>query len=262
MDTKKFKELENQYRILKMRLEMGEITSDDLKQGLKKMMLVDENNQYWMIGGKTGKWYRHDGSKWNLDDPFAAEAAASGDAHGAAAAPSLNVTPQAMEPIILGEPLKEAKIEETPTPAMKELEKTAPCVFCHSLIPLHASYCPFCGGGQKGDQPAAEAKKGGGDLLVRRVRVLSLIFFLGGVGLIFGVIFGALFGIFPILGDAIYNFPLMLQETRGKIQGGLIFGAIGGAGGFIAFAVLAFICGWLYNVAAFVFGGVRFRVKQ
>ena len=267
MDTKKFKELENQYRILKMRMEMGEIGGEDFKQALKKLLLTDEEGQYWMIGGKTGKWYRYDGSKWNSGDPFAAREAQPGQEP----APVLLTPRMAAREGRGDEPTAKA------TPVVVAFEKPAPgqaepqgldaaaeahCHFCSSRIPAPALFCPFCGGNQKAESRGKKADIAQDDLLVRRIRVWSLIFFLGGVGLIAGVIAGALFGVFPILGDVIYRFPLMLQETRGKIQGGLLFGALGGIAGFLSFALLAFFLGWLYNLVAFIFGGVRFKVRR
>jgi len=99
-------------------------------------------------------------------------------------------------------------------------------------------------------------------LLITSVSVPSLMFFFGGFGLIAGVILGATFGIIKIFGDLIFQFPMMLQEMQGKIQGGLFFGALGGISGFLAFAVLAFVLGLLFNLIAFVFGGLRFKVKS
>jgi hypothetical protein len=49
---------------------------------------------------------------------------------------------------------------------------------------------------------------------------------------------------------------------RGKIQGGLFFGALGGIFGFVAFALLAVIKGLFFNLIAYVFGGIRFRIKS
>ena len=88
-----------------------------------------------------------------------------------------------------------------------------------------------------------------------------MIFFFGGLGLIVGILFGATFGIFNILGDFIYQFPIMLQETRGKIQGGLIFAAMGGISGFIFFAFISIILTGIYNFISFFFGGLRFTTK-
>ena len=94
------------------------------------------------------------------------------------------------------------------------------------------------------------------------MRVFSLVIFLGGLGLVLGVVFGASFGIFNMLGDLIYQFPVMLQEMRGKFLGGLFFGALGGIAGFLAFAVLGALLGLLFNALTFVFSGLRFKIKS
>jgi hypothetical protein len=54
----------------------------------------------------------------------------------------------------------------------------------------------------------------------------------------------------------------MLQEVRGGAAGGLIFAAVGGIGGFIVSAILSVILSTIYNFIAFIFGGIRFKVKR
>ncbi len=103
----------------------------------------------------------------------------------------------------------------------------------------------------------------GEEIQVRSVRLFYSAVFFGGLGLIAGVIFGASFGIFTILGDWIYQFPLMLREMRGKFLGGLFFGAIGGIAGFFALALIGTLLAMLYNTIAFIFfGGLRFKIKS
>ena len=78
-----------------------------------------------------------------------------------------------------------------------------------------------------------------------------------------GVLFGAAFGVFkPFLLKWSYELPLMLQEVRGGAAGGLIFAAVGGIGGFIVSAILSVILAAIYNFIAFIFGGIRFKVKR
>ena len=79
MNTDKFKNIELKYMELKAKLEKGEITSDQMKQQLKKLMILDEKGHYWMIGGKSGKWYTYDGTEWKEDDPFKAESVSQQD---------------------------------------------------------------------------------------------------------------------------------------------------------------------------------------
>jgi hypothetical protein len=243
MDAKKFREIEELYKDVKERQAAGEISAEDMKSELKKMMLRDEENRYWMLGGKTGSWYVHDGSSWNPADPYEREAT----------------------PLVLQ---TEAPAQQKSQPVisieMPKKSADAPeilCRFCQSRLGEHDSYCKFCGASQKASaKPPAPAL--GNEILVKELRILSLIFFFGGLGLVLGIVFGASFGIFNILGDWIYQFPVMLQEMRGKIQGGLFFGAIGGIAGFVGCALLAALLGLFYNALAFVFGGLRFRIKS
>ncbi|MCJ7526035.1 MAG: hypothetical protein MUP71_12565 [Candidatus Aminicenantes bacterium] len=243
MDEKKFREIEDLYKDLKERQASGEISGDDMKAELKKMMIRDEESRYWMLGSKTGDWYVYDGSTWKAARPYGHEE-----------------TPLLLQPEL-------TQVEKIPV-ADREVQRPAEdksesfCKFCHSRMDEHDAYCKFCGASQKAAARALERHPGQGEMLVRSVRIFSLIFFFGGLGLVAGVIFGATFGIFKIFGDLIFQFPLMLQEMHGKIHGGLFFGAIGGIAGFIGCALLAVLFGLLYNAMAFVFGGLRFKVKS
>jgi len=243
MDAKKFREIEALYKDLKSRQEAGEISGEDMKAELKKMMIHDADNRYWMLGSKTGGWYVYDGSSWNAADPYGREE-----------------TPLVIQPDMAPLGKIHASGKDEAQPAEEKFE--AFCKFCHSRLGEHDAYCKFCGGSQKATARAPERHGGESEMLVRSVRILSLVFFFGGLGLVFGVVLGATFGIFRIFGDLIFQFPLMLQEMHGKIQGGLFFGAMGGIAGFIGCALLAVLLGLFFNALAFVFGGVRFKIKS
>lgn len=253
MDANKLRDIEELYKDMKIRLASGEISSDDMKAELKKMMIRAEDNRYWMLGNKTGEWYVYDGNAWNAGNPYSQKEA------GQVAEPEPK--PQESQE---GQERQEGK---EPFPSKEKEKKEADeaqalCKFCQSRLQKHDVYCNFCGGQQKGTTKSSARKIPEGDLLIKAVGLVSLIFFFGGVGLIVGVIFGASFGIFKIFGDAIYQFPMMLQEMQGKIQGGLFFGALGGIFGFIAFAVLAVLEGLFFNLIAYIFGGLRFKIKS
>lgn len=141
------------------------------------------------------------------------------------------------------------------------------CKICESRIPPYAVYCTFCGANQKEVDKKSivkPLKKGmESELLVKYIKLTSLLFFLGGLGLIAGVILGACFGIFgSFMSGLADQLPMMLSETRGGVAGGLIFAAIGGIGGFILSAVLAAVLCGIYNLVSHIFGGIRFKVKQ
>jgi hypothetical protein len=246
MDAKKFREIEELYKDAKERQAAGEISAEDMKSELKKMMLRDEENRYWMLGGKTGSWYVHDGTSWNPADPYEREETPP------AQKTAETVAPQKSQPAITIELPKKAS--EAPDTL---------CRYCQSRLGEHDTYCKFCGGSQKAPAKPVERHVAADEIQVRAVRLFSSAVFFGGLGLIAGVIFGASFGIFTILGDWIYQFPLMLQEMRGKFLGGLFFGAIGGIAGFFALALLGTLLAMLYNTIAFIFfGGLRFKIKS
>jgi hypothetical protein len=417
MDETKFSETEQKYRELKEMHAKGAISADQLKAELKRLMVQDDSGTYWMLGGKSGKWYRHDGTQWQEADPyemFAEEeealleldesvkissdedifpseeesSPASPDAFSyapqeAGAREEVDKTGDAIEGQYLqdnqdnqpfadeardaataameepaynafdtfgtyeidtttmeesseaaeeeisfaGKPMagevREAKDEETgdlledsagaveveedakkyeytvhkgetpastapvaPTAPIVPTAPTAPaaagpfpgaseaaaespefitCGICKSRIPPYAVYCAFCGAHQKSLKQRASIKsvKEEGELLIKAIKLTSFLFFLGGLGLIIGVIGGAIFGVvkdfLPGLSPLL---SMMLSEVRGGWAGGLIFAAIGGIGGFVFSAILAVILSGVYNFIAFIFGGVRFKIKR
>ncbi|HSQ34409.1 MAG TPA: hypothetical protein VLQ89_00305 [Candidatus Binatia bacterium] len=244
MEAKRLSEIEDIYQDLKVKFDSGKISGDEMKSELKKLMIRDEDNRFWMIGSKTGGWYVYDGSTWKPGNPYADEQA---------------------PPVTRTDALK-AEHHELKAERGEQEPEEAPvqvfCKFCQSRLEKHDLYCNFCGGQQKGATKPSTPRLPEGQLLIRSVSIPALMFFCGGFGLIAGVVLGATFGIIRIFGDLIFQFPMMLQEMQGKIQGGLFFGALGGISGFLAFAALAFVLGLLFNLIAYVFGGLRFKVKS
>ena len=57
-----------------------------MKAELKKMMIRDEENRFWMIGSKTGGWYVYDGSTWKAGNPYGRWEGAPAAQDGAAGA--------------------------------------------------------------------------------------------------------------------------------------------------------------------------------
>jgi hypothetical protein len=231
MDINKFKQAEAKYQGLKAQMEKREINADEMKKKLKETMITDEQGNYWMIGGKTGKWYTYSESEWKEDTPYQ----------------------------------DDTKLEEKKDEPLisDETEATVICKVCQAKMSSRSAYCQICGANQKEPVKTGTVKplKAESELLVKSVKLVPMIFFFGGLGLIVGILFGATFGIFNILGDFIYQFPIMLQETRGKIQGGLIFAAMGGISSFIFFAFISVILTGIYNFISFFFGGLRFKTK-
>ncbi len=297
MDHGKFKETENKYIELKSLLEFGSISSEELKQKLKKMMIKDDDGNYWMIGSNTGKWYIYDGTDWKEKDPYSGADLSKTQNFNNIGSETVVVHEEENkeesneiffdqkeetvehqeEEIVLGNEIAEKKsfdsedvlkeeeskeIQEEKTvsePVIESDDHTIHCIICKSKINNHSVYCSYCGANQK--ELSSKKAKPGEELLIRSVRITSLIFFFGGLGLIAGVIFGATFGIFEIFNDLLAKFPEMLAGYRGKFQGGLIFAALGGIGGFFSFAIFFGITGLIYNAFSYLFGGIRIRTR-
>jgi hypothetical protein len=168
------------------------------------------------------------------------------------------------EPLFKREPAIPEAAVKPKTPVMEPQDYIS-CGVCKSRIPPFAIYCTFCGAHQKTlKQPTTpKSIKEESELLVKSIKITPFLFFLGGLGLIVGVILGATFGVVKdFLAGLSSQLPMMLSETRGGYAGGLIFAAIGGIGGFILSAILSTILAGIYNLVAFIFGGIRFKVKR
>lgn len=313
MEQDKFRETERKYADLKEKLNNGQVSPEEMKKELKKMMVLDEKGNYWMIGGKTGKWYSYNGTDWKEGDPYEVlrqvveEAPPPPQPVQPVPAPSFHTAPTVRTPhpvqpehaAAVESPVKEtvspimSQYRVEPTPQREPVGVTAPaehdaaaaderarmdtliedrgerqtiCAVCKSKISLFSVYCNVCGANQK--EVAALSKKTpkggkGSEMVVTSIKVSSLLFFLGGLGLVVGVILGAAFGIFKtILPDLPPQFPSVLADTRGGFAGGLTFAAIGGIAGFVIFAVTGAFISLVYNSISFLFGGVRLRIKQ
>lgn len=259
MDISKFKEVEDKYRELKIQLDGGGLTSDELKAKLKKMMVNDDEGNYWMIGGKTGKWYLYNGTDWREGNPYQnvehIEETSSTQMYSHEESQTVQLESNAMD----SPPAARSDVSTQIDPS-----NTVDCKVCKSKIPVHSVYCTFCGVNQKeiNRQAHQSHRKREEDLMIKSIKKSSFLFFFGGLGLIIGVIFGAIFGIFPnLFGDLVYQFPLMFQEAKGGFAGGLLFAAIGGITGFVFFALLSLIMAVVYDMISTIFGGIVFKTK-
>jgi hypothetical protein len=360
MDETRFRNVEVRFKILSDQHKKGEINSDTLKKELKKMMILDEEKRYWMLGGKTGKWYIYNGKEWNEANPY--EQAVSkeeepesfetrlfskeedGGVMGEAAGESgQDVQPdsstikidmmaaekesdsQDVDIVLTQEDRSEVDLEvvssheddsaaelevvstqekveasdfevdltgadedaghevvlsqeDSESPALEVLstqdDSGISAIKTVDVSGEEEAAAPGPGILEQAREeiekvpreaaPAKVAKKMQqlDELVISSIDMISLIFFLGGLGLIVGVLFGATFGVFTgVFGDLINYFPELLRGAQGGIAGGLIFAAIGGIGGFLSFALLAVVISSLYNLIAFIFGGIRVKIK-
>lgn len=64
----KFREVQDEYFRLRGLFSTGRLTQSEFEAALDKLMF-DYQGRYWMIGVNTGKWYVHDGTRWNEAEP-------------------------------------------------------------------------------------------------------------------------------------------------------------------------------------------------
>lgn len=60
----KFRETEQQVRILRDMYRAGQITRDDLQTRLRQHMILDNNQTWWMMGVETDTWYKFENNEW------------------------------------------------------------------------------------------------------------------------------------------------------------------------------------------------------
>jgi membrane peptidoglycan carboxypeptidase len=69
--TRKFRETERQVRALRQQYRSGLITREQLQEQLRKYLVLDNNDQWWMMGVDSDIWYRYDNvaRDWVIDTP-------------------------------------------------------------------------------------------------------------------------------------------------------------------------------------------------
>lgn len=54
---------------LSSQLREGKISEAAFKEKMRELMLTDGLGRWWMVGVRSGEWYRFDGHQWVRDDP-------------------------------------------------------------------------------------------------------------------------------------------------------------------------------------------------
>lgn len=69
--AQKFEETERQVRALRQQYRSGLITREQLQEQLRKYLVLDNNDNWWMMGVDSDIWYRYDNDKrdWVIDTP-------------------------------------------------------------------------------------------------------------------------------------------------------------------------------------------------
>ncbi len=67
--AQKFRDTESQVRALRTQYQSGQLTRDQLQEQLKRLMILDESNTWWMMGVETDTWYRFQNNEWLVATP-------------------------------------------------------------------------------------------------------------------------------------------------------------------------------------------------
>lgn len=67
--ARKYRETEDRVRNLRTNYRNNQISRDQLQDELKKLMILDDQGNWWMMGVETDTWYRFDGTDWQVATP-------------------------------------------------------------------------------------------------------------------------------------------------------------------------------------------------
>jgi len=62
--AQRYTEVEQAVQILRRRYAAGSMTRDQLQAELRKLMILDEDGHWWMIGLESDRWYKYNGKDW------------------------------------------------------------------------------------------------------------------------------------------------------------------------------------------------------
>lgn len=68
-EARKFHEAEARIHALREQYRAGEMTREQLSDALKKEMVLDSQNSWWMMGVESDNWYHHRNNKWEMEKP-------------------------------------------------------------------------------------------------------------------------------------------------------------------------------------------------
>ena len=67
--ARQFRDSEKKIDLLRQKYQMGFLTLDELQERLRENIILDNDNQWWMMGIESTGWYRYDGGNWVSDSP-------------------------------------------------------------------------------------------------------------------------------------------------------------------------------------------------
>lgn len=277
----------------------GRLTREQWEQQLKALILRDLKGRYWTIGAQTGKWYYYDGMKWVEGAPQSSAFVETGPTQVAQAqVPTPAPPPQ--QPVVCAHcGFENAGGRALCSRCGKELRKDIrsavtprdlnTCASCGARLEAYLAQCPRCGADvgtralsstplpgmearldelelRRGPRSGADfiemstgAGLGGDESEIRALNLWSCFRFWGGAGLIIGLVCGVFFGGIKDIGQGLAPF-IPLMQLKGRWSGGLLFGLIGALGFGVFSGLYGVFLGFLYNLLAIIFGGIKIKV--
>jgi hypothetical protein len=93
VDPSRYKQVEDEYFVLRGKLETKRINREQFEAALKELMVQDAQGRWWMLQPDSGRWYVHEGQSWVEANPY------PGANQAASAAPRPTTLPESGQSI-------------------------------------------------------------------------------------------------------------------------------------------------------------------
>ncbi|MBC7870830.1 MAG: transglycosylase domain-containing protein, partial [Chitinophagaceae bacterium] len=67
--ARRYHDTQEKVQSLRRMMQAGQISPDDFQAQLRDLMILDDDQQWWMMGVETDTWYKSDGSDWAQSTP-------------------------------------------------------------------------------------------------------------------------------------------------------------------------------------------------
>ncbi|MDX1993863.1 MAG: transglycosylase domain-containing protein [bacterium] len=71
--ARRYHETQDRVRQLRAQVQAGQLSQDDFLNQLRDLMVLDDEQQWWMMGVESDSWYRAEGDQWVQDSPSVLE---------------------------------------------------------------------------------------------------------------------------------------------------------------------------------------------
>ncbi|MDD8026846.1 MAG: zinc ribbon domain-containing protein [Acidobacteriota bacterium] len=246
-----FRDAVSTFEELKKRFQAGDLSRQQFIEDMKKLRLKDAQGRYWMIGAQTGKWYYFDGRDWIASEP-----------------PELKGKGPVC--VFCGHENKDAaSVCGRCGGTLEGRTGTDPdkCPECGGLLEKPLLTCPRCDAKQA-DLKNVEIVKIGGPVVIqegiyvlRAVKPVSLLRFMGALGGLAGAAYGVFAGATGSLAAAVASqLPAAIKDQQGKLMGAVIDGLGGGVAGFLALGLAGIVLACLINILLAMSGGLKIQL--